>query len=143
MNGDIPRSGGSRTAQPTPRFRKNTRLKGYDYASAGYYFVTIVTADRGLVFRDPRLAGIVERCWMKLADLYDHVELDEYVVMPNHFHGIVVLRSEVDWRSRTPATPARRKPLGRIIGAFKTMSTKQVNQILGTPGKPLWQMESP
>ena len=105
---------------------------------------------------------IVEACeW--LAGRYPHVGLDAYVVMPNHLHGIIVLTDE-GWRgdsgsgsdrvsdgrgssvsvgrssrggSRT--APTGRKSLGRLVGAFKTVSTKRVNLIRGTPGQRLWQ----
>lgn len=57
--------------------------------------------------------------------------------MPDHLHGIVVL---TDHRgSRTPEPAVARKPLGQLIGAFKTVSTKEVNIVRNTPGHALWQ----
>jgi putative transposase len=114
------------------RQRKTIRLSGYDYASNGYYFVTIVTANRILQFEDERYRSIVEKNWRWLAERYSFVELDEYVVMPNHLHGIVILGAN-DQGDRAP------KSLGRLIGAFKTVSTKQINILRGTPEAVLWQ----
>ena len=56
--------------------------------------------------------------------------------MPNHFHGILIIRTG---GSRTAPTTKKRKPLGRLIGAFKTVSTKQINQLRKIPGGKIWQ----
>jgi len=132
-----PRRGGSRTARTTPRRRNTLRLSTWDYADDGYYFVTLVTNGRELLFEEQRLRSIVESSWQWLSENFEHVELDEYVVMPNHLHGIIVLcRDVVPGRSRTAPTL---KPLGRLVGAFKTVSTKAVNELCGTPGAIVWQ----
>ena len=89
---------------------------------------------------------LVADAWEWLGAQYPYVELDEYVVMPNHLHGIIVIVDDPrrgDSRiAPTPSgtTPARqRKPLGRLIGAFKTVSTKQFNLACGVSGSRLWQ----
>jgi putative transposase len=126
---------------PMRHHRRSIRLPTYDYAQAGAYFVTIVCRDRLLLLEDPRLREVVEETWLWLADQYEFVQLDEYVIMPNHLHGIIVID---DARSRgasrsAPTGVARRKPLGRLVGAFKTVSTKRINEIRGTLGVPVWQ----
>ena len=74
--------------------------------------------------------------------------LDEYVVMPNHLHGIIAIdtrrgdsRIAPTRETETATTTIRsnRKPLGRLIGAFKTVMTKQFNLTHGTKGRPIWQ----
>jgi putative transposase len=83
--------------------RRSIRLDGYDYASAGAYFVTICTQDRACVFGDvvdgqmrPNACGrIVQDVWAGLPSRYANVELDAFVVMPNHVHGIIVLMAGV------------------------------------------------
>ena len=101
------------------RHRRSIRLPGYDYASAGAYFVTLVTQDRGCLFEDEAFHQIVEETWKWLADQYQHVCLDEYVVMPNHFHGILGITEPrrgrfanrpygARKRPQTPRTPGRR-----------------------------------
>ena len=84
---------------PVKHHRWSIRLKGYDYSLAGAYFVTICTQNRLCLFgniaeNQMRLndAGeIVANEWMKTAEIRNEIELDEWVVMPNHFHGIVVI----------------------------------------------------
>ena len=79
--------------------RRSIRLDGYDYASAGAYFVTICAQDRACVFGDVvdgemranACGRIVLDVWAGLASRYANVELDAFVVMPNHVHGIIVL----------------------------------------------------
>jgi REP element-mobilizing transposase RayT len=125
--------------------RKIIRLKNYDYSSAGGYFVTICTQNRKCLFGKIRagqmmlndIGQMICEKWEWLAKQYDYVELDEWVIMPNHMHGIIVITNRRGG-SRT-APKKKRKPLGRLIGAFKTVTTKQINQIQATPGKKLWQ----
>jgi len=89
---------------------------------------------------------IAETSWQWLSQAYDYVESDEWIIMPNHLHGIIFLSLDhmiaPDCRggSRTaPAGEGKIKPLGRLIGAFKTISTKQINFIRKTSGVPFWQ----
>ena len=136
--------------------RKSIRLQDYNYAWPGAYFVTIVTNGRRTLFGnvidgEMRLNGmgkLMVEGWEWLAVRYPYVQLDEYVIMPNHLHGIIVLDDRATGGSRTAPTgsgdslrvnTARRKPLGRLIGAFKTVTTKKVNLANGTPGQTLWQ----
>ncbi|MFH1090613.1 MAG: transposase, partial [Pseudomonadota bacterium] len=136
--------------------RRSLRLEGYDYSQAGAFFVTVCTRDRECWFGEITEGGemklneygqLVQTSWRWLADQYHHVELDEWVIMPNHLHGIIWL-IEDDRRggSRTAPTQEvrtaptkKRKPLGRLIGAFKTISTKRINQLREMPGAVLWQ----
>ncbi len=79
--------------------RKTLRLSGYDYSQVGYYFVTICTQEResylGDVIEENMLlndAGrMVGRIWGELPERFGFVEMDEFVIMPNHLHGIVVI----------------------------------------------------
>ena len=162
MSLDHRRRGGSRTApigdpslnhrpNPTPHRRRSIRLRGYDYTQDGAYYVTIVTQGRRTLFGDivegemqlNDTGQLIANAWEWLATRYPHVELDSYVVMPNHLHGIIVITSDHrrggSRTARARTAPTRRKPLGRLIGAFKTVSTKQVNLAHGTPGRLLWQ----
>lgn len=83
---------------PTKHRRRSIRLQGYDYARAGAYFITICTRDRAHLFgnvvagkmRLNDLGKIVRATWNHLPDHYQ-VELDAFVIMPNHVHGIVVI----------------------------------------------------
>ena len=88
---------------------------------------------------------LVSEAWQWLGTQYPYVVLDEFVVMPNHLHGILMITDDARrGGSRTAPTGAaspdgKRKPLGRLFGAFKTVSTKRVNCAHGLSGRPLWQ----
>ncbi len=128
------------TYDSTKHHRRSIRLPGYDYAQSGAYFVTIVCRDRDLLLEHPRFRMAVEETWQWLPDRYENVGLDEYVIMPNHLHGIIILREVGRGASRgAPTSGTARKPLGSLIGAFKTVSTKRINRIRGVQGLPVWQ----
>jgi len=79
--------------------RRSIRMKGYDYSGAGAYFVMVCTQDREYLFGDVadgemRLndAGcMIQKWWHESAEKFKNIELDEFVLMPNHFHGIIVI----------------------------------------------------
>jgi REP element-mobilizing transposase RayT len=121
--------------------RRSIRLPAHDYASAGAYFITIVTKERECLFDDDALRRAVDDAWHLLAQHNPNIRLDTYVVMPNHIHGILFIDGPRRGGSRTAPTgaPVKTKPLGRLVGSFKVMSTKAVNILRDTPGVPLWQ----
>jgi putative transposase len=120
--------------------RRSVRLPAYDYAQAGAYFVTVVCKDRAPLLEQPRFRAVTEEAWHWLADRYEFVQLDEYVVMSNHLHGIIVIGDACRGGSRTaPTNGPKPKTLGRLVGAFKTVSTKRINEIRATLGHPVWQ----
>jgi len=146
-NGPYDRVGAVREPPLQPqRNRRSIRLQGYDYSQAGAYFVTVCAQGRECLFGDvvngemqPNDFGtIVADLWEWLASQYGHVELDEWVIMPNHVHGIIVISGDCRGGSRTAPTE-KPKPLGRLIGAFKTAATKRINEMRNTPGGKLWQ----
>ncbi|MBF8296081.1 MAG: transposase [Bacteroidetes bacterium] len=132
----------------TRKQRKRLRLKEYDYSQPGAYFVTICTKDREERFgeivdgemRANNSAAVVWSCWNDLPNHYPNVELDAFVIMPNHVHGIIMVLDE-QIVGATPASPLQRKRhrLGDIVGSFKSAVTKRANEIRGTAGSPLWQ----
>ena len=138
---------------PYTRGRRSIRLQGYDYSQADVYFVTIVAQARACLFGEEvdgnvhlsKTGRMVSDCWQWLESQYAYVALDEYVLMPNHLHGLIMITDNVRrGGSRTAPTgegspTGKRKPLGRLIGAFKTVSTKQVKLAHDLPGKTLWQ----
>ncbi len=130
---------------PAKHHRRSIRLRGYDYRQVGAYFVTVVCADREPLLEDDRFRAIVDDAWLWLGRQYPSVGLDEYVVMPNHIHGIIMIADVVSGSERrggsraAPTTSRQPKPLGQLVGASKTVSTKRVNETRGTPGLPVWQ----
>lgn len=83
--------------QPNERHRRSLRLKGYDYSQAGAYFVTVCAYGKECLFgevesglmRLNEYGEIVASEWIRSAELRLEIECGEFVVMPNHFHGIV------------------------------------------------------
>jgi REP element-mobilizing transposase RayT len=137
---------------PHKHKRHSFRLKEYDYTQEGIYFVTICTFQRefllGAVENEKMVVNyigmIVEEEWLKTPILRSHVSLDTFVVMPNHFHGIIaIIPTGRGTTRRTPTTERFGKPvacsLPTIIRAFKSATTKRINEMRGTPGQPLWQ----
>jgi putative transposase len=74
---------------PRKHHRRSIRLKGYDYGSAGAYFVTICTKNRECILDDPVVNAIVRDVWYALPSWLPTIVLDEFVVMPNHTHFVV------------------------------------------------------
>jgi putative transposase len=84
---------------PEIHHRRSIRLRGYDYSQAGAYFLTICTFQRTCLFGENSdgtvklsdIGKIAEEEWIKTAEVRKYVELDAFVVMPNHVHGILVI----------------------------------------------------
>jgi putative transposase len=127
-------------------------LKGYDYTQAGLYFVTVVTHDRFSLFGQisngimglNHLGQVVQEEWERISNVRPDVELGAYVVMPNHFHGILCFQKDGAYtvgatRRVAPTETLRSGSLGAIIGQFKSIATKRINRLRGTPNAPVWQ----
>ncbi|MBI3247833.1 MAG: hypothetical protein HYZ50_15120 [Deltaproteobacteria bacterium] len=135
--------------------RRSIRLPGYDYRQSGMYFVTIGTWERQSLFgavvggemRLSEYGQIVKEEWLRTLLLRPGVDLDEFVVMPNHLHGILVLPAEnvrsVGAHSCAPLPQQRlyRQPrsLGSLLAGFKSAATKRINDLRHMLGMPLWQ----
>jgi putative transposase len=125
---------------------RSIRLRGYDYTQAGAYFVTIVMRDRACLFgevvngeiRPNQFGRIVQSTWGELSDHYAGVECDAFMVMPNHFHGIVVIAGVpvgADLRVGPYSEGAHvGAPLPTIIQWFKTMTTNTYMRGVKTQG---------
>lgn len=88
--------------EPERHHRRSIRLKGYDYSRAGAYFVSVCTHDRICLLGDV-ISGVVQlspigtaalECWMKIPQHFADVELDEFIIMPNHVHGIIFIQND-------------------------------------------------
>jgi len=154
--------------------RRSVRLKGYDYSQPGAYFVTTVIQGREPILGTivdgamclSKLGQIVHEAWVDLPRHYIHIQLDEFCIMPNHVHGIIIKLDRVD-RDRPrcrggsllsakatlpegdvsgegclPAQKTRpydRYSLSEYIRAFKSFSARRINVLRKTLGLPVWQ----
>jgi REP element-mobilizing transposase RayT len=150
--------------------RQSIRLQGYDYASAGGYFITICSHQRECLFGEVvdgtmqlnELGKIVAEEWERSPNLRQEIKLDAWIVMPNHFHGIVFIEPVASLGANNhgigidapiqsdglaqsdaplPTNMPNRKPrsLGSFIAGFKMAVTKRINLLRGTPRIPIWQ----
>jgi len=129
--------------------RRLLRLKYYNYASPGAYFVTICAKDRSLLFGDiikgdMRLSDygrIIAQEWEISAKIRREITLDAFVVMPNHLHGVVFIEeSDVGATGGSPVRSGpRQHSLGSFLSGFKSATTKRINDLGQTPGRPIWQ----
>jgi putative transposase len=132
---------------PEKHHRWSIRLKEYDYSRSGYYFVTICTHNHKFIFghienegmRLNRYGEIIEECWRWLEMQYSYVSLGTFIIMPNHLHGIIIINNDDKRRGGSRTAPTKRKPLGRLIGAFKTVSAKKINAIYKITNSTIWQ----
>ena len=151
--------------------RRSIRLRGHDYAQDGFYFVTICCHQRQPLFGEiaegkmmlNAAGGIVNTVWRELPNHYPGITLGEYVVMPNHFHGIIhivgaqfiapefstthqgvikqgALKQGTLKQGTLKQGAMNRAPtVGNIIRAFKARCTYAINTINESAGAPIWQ----
>src|SRR3989304_2987346 len=98
--------GGPLKRHLTTSHRRSVRLKGYDYGSPGAYFVTICTHQRQMFFDDPVIRPIAETCWRAIPEHAQVVELDEWVIMPNHLHGLLGIQDRRGVQQNAPTGDA-------------------------------------
>ncbi|HGY11191.1 MAG TPA: transposase [Desulfobacterales bacterium] len=136
--------------------RRSIRLQGYDYSQAGLYFITICTKDGEHLFGEitdgkmvlNAFGKIADNEWLKTGEIRDNVELSEYVIMPNHIHGIIVLNDLiVGAHCNVPLHEPQIEQFGKstknsiptIVKLYKSAVTKKINILRNTPGIPVWQ----
>ena len=172
-----------RSSDSQKHHRRSIRLRGWDYRSAGYYFVTICTHQRinlfgNVIVGDMHLndfGHIANNAWQAIPThvQFTHVQLMEWIVMPNHIHGIVVIvddlsqiKGETAGRGRdssfeasVPVGPSQQQinspipfddeplpfrnaeagSLGVIVGSFKSLVSRRINNVRRMKGAPVWQ----
>ena len=113
--------------------RRSIRLKGYDYSQAGLYFLTICTQNKECLFGDINHgemllndAGImIENEWLELQNRYQNIDLHEYIVMPNHVHGIIQIVGANRGQPQRGQPQGIAPTIGDMIGAFKSVVTNE------------------
>jgi len=152
---------------PDKHHRQSIRLKGYDYASAGAYFITICAYQRECLFGDivdeivnlNQIGLGIQNHWQDLPNRFPYMDLDAFVVMPNHLHGILWLCGDTARRDEASASErgtggrdlgtnasslhprgTQPKSIGAIIQNFKSISTRKINRMMGNVGRTIWQL---
>lgn len=150
---------------PQVHHRRSIRVQSYDYSQPGSDFVTLVTFQRKPLFgevRDEEMilsesGRIVWEIWCSLPERYPEIELDEAIVMPNDFHGILWINGDVGAIHELPQLEnelplkasdlederlrRRRMVLPKVIGYFKMNAAKAINLHQRRPGAPVWQRD--
>jgi putative transposase len=143
---------------PDKHHRRSIRLKGYDYSSGGAYFVTICTFQRQCLFGQivdgamqlNEIGQIVVEEWLQSRTMRKEIDFDQWVIMPNHLHGIVLIEptDPVGANGRLPTQedhshrmvpPMKKRSLSSFIAGFKSAITKRINNIRNSAGTPIWQ----
>lgn len=144
------------------RYRvESARKQGFDYSSAGYYYLTVCTWNKVHLFGEiinhemvlNEYGDIVHQEWCKSFEIRRELQSDEFIVMPNHIHGIVrIVRPPAEAQSchnpeiadcselvsctGRPLTP---KSISSFMAGVKSAITTRINISRGTPGEPVWQ----
>jgi REP element-mobilizing transposase RayT len=145
---------------PDIHHRRSIRLTGYDYTRAGAYFVTICAYQRQCLFGEVKdgvmvlneYGMVVQQTWHDLPNHFQHVVLDQFVIMPNHVHGVIVFGGDTSAHTSAHslavgaqhAAPLQNPhvisgSLGAAVRSFKSAVTKRINTHRNTPGHPVWQ----
>lgn len=136
-------------------FRRSLRLSNFDYSQSGAYFVTLCSHENNCIFgeiaegemRINSLGIIVKQQWQRTAKVRKNVDLDAFVIMPNHLHGILLLHDAVrqesislrNDRSKKRSTTLQAGSLGAIIGQFKSAVTRLAKSTEYNRPLPIWQ----
>jgi putative transposase len=131
---------------------ETTRLQTWDYSSDGAYFITICTKNRKEYFGEIRngvmglneMGCIANKFWVDMLNHFNDIELNEYVIMPNHIHGVIIIRNSAERIHESSLQNAdikrrRNMLIPKIIGRFKMQSAKQINIVNNKNGGAIWQ----
>jgi putative transposase len=125
-------------AQFPPYIRKpHLRWQNWNYSNSGKYFITTVTRKRVRFFGHIRnkemilndMGIIANNCWLELPEHYLGIELGEFVVMPDHFHGIIIIPWLGTGHVRTGHAPSllTKPTLSNMVGSFKSAVSKSIH----------------
>jgi REP element-mobilizing transposase RayT len=128
---------------PSIHHRHSIRLKEYDYSHKGLYFITICVQSMecllGKISEGEMVLNeygkIIQTVWNELPQHYANIQLEEFVIMPNHIHGIIVITD----KESADGAGVVRAGLPEIVRALKTFSARQINKMRGSVGKRVWQ----
>ncbi|NJK69216.1 MAG: hypothetical protein HC789_09040 [Microcoleus sp. CSU_2_2] len=148
---------------PDIHHKKSIRLKGYDYAQPGAYYITICTYQRQCLFGEivsgvmhfNLISETIQYCWHRLPQNFPFIKLDAFVIMPNHLHGIILITDDYTTNknqlfkqpivqpvssSQISTLPKGTESgsLGALVQNFKSIVTRRVNRLTRNYGT-IWQ----
>ncbi len=129
------------------RDRRSMRLSNYDYTQSGVNFVTICTYRFASLFgrivdgnvQLNWLGRLVEEEWQRTAIVRPAMDLDQFVVMPNHLHGLLCISDSQVERIPKSSTSMRANSLGSIIAQYKSIVTKRSRSLASPRNCPIWK----
>ena len=128
---------------PVTHHRRSVRLKGYDYAQEGLYFITLCCQDRlhlfgnitnSIMCSNP-IGAIVETEWLNTANIRDNIVLHEHIIMPNHLHGIVEITKNKTIKEDNKGFSSPTQTIGSIIRGYKIATIKQIKDYIKDTSK--------
>ena len=123
---------------PNKHHRRSIRLQGYDYSQAGLYFVTLVCQDRAHLFGAIKdgimclneFGQIAADEWLHTQEVRNNVVLHEYVIMPNHIHGIIEILFPKESNNIVGEFRSPSQTIGAIIRGYKIATIKRIKELV-------------
>ena len=127
---------------PDIHHRRTIRLQGYDYAQKGMYFITLCVKERECIFGTivenemflNRIGQIVADEWINSIKIRNNVIIHDFIVMPNHLHGIVEITYNKNDKSQIGEFVSPKKSIGAIVRGFKVATTKRIKDFVISVG---------
>ena len=136
---------------PQHHYLCSIRLREYDYYQTGWYYVIICAYNKKCLFGritngkmvSNEFGKIVYEEWLRTKEIRRNIDLNYYIIMPNHIHGIIIIENKILNNDvgaiRRVTSTLQPNSLGAIIGQFKSIVTKRINRIKNTLGSTVWQ----
>ena len=139
---------------PNKHHRRSVLIKGYDYTQPGVYYITICTEARQCIFGEVidgqmqlnLLGHLAHTCWLEIPNHFPRFQLDAFVIMPDHVHGLLVIvdNTPVKTQQRRVPTPERlgqpvRGSIPTAIRSYKSAVTRLIHKFCETTEVPVWQ----
>ena len=120
--------------------RRSIRLQGYDYSQKGMYFLTICVKDKECIFGTISdgnmilnvIGHIVANEWENTPNIRDNIALHDYVIMPNHLHGIIEITYNKNNEEQVGDFVSPKKSIGAIVRGFKIATIKRIKALIST-----------
>ena len=139
---------------PNKHHRRSVRIKGYDYTQPGVYYITICTEARQCIFGEVidgqmqlnLLGHLARTCWLEIPNHFPRFQLDTFVIMPDHVHGLLAIvdNTPVKTQQRRLPTPEKlgqpvRGSIPTAIRSYKSAVTRFIHKFCETTEVPVWQ----